>query len=114
MSLLVSGYMAWMFSNDGALARPLDPGGGVVHFLRRQLRAMENIVHFGSHLNITSKRKVNDVIVNLAALIRTFNGCSDIGIHNKHHVLFAGHDDPARPDRRHQQHSRSVESRHSG
>ncbi|WP_241163240.1 fatty acid desaturase family protein [Ralstonia solanacearum] len=98
VSLLVSGYMAWTFSNDGALGAARWILEAVLCiFFARQLRAMENIVHFGSHLNITSKRKVNEVIVNLAAAMPTFQWVQRYReFHNKHHVLFAGDDDPCK------------------
>ncbi|CAH0447776.1 hypothetical protein LMG10661_03849 [Ralstonia syzygii subsp. syzygii] len=98
VSMLMSGYMAWLFSSDGSLGAARWIMDAVVCiFFARQLRAMENIVHFGSHLNITSKRKVNDVIVNVAAAIPTFQWVQRYReFHNKHHVLFGGEADPCK------------------
>ncbi|QOK91384.1 fatty acid desaturase [Ralstonia pseudosolanacearum] len=98
VSMLVAGYMAWSFSADGSLGAARWVMEAVVCiFFARQLRAMENIVHFGSHLNITSKRSVNDAIVNAVAAVPTFQWVQRYRVfHNKHHVQFGGDDDPCK------------------
>lgn len=63
----------------------------------RQMRALENVVHFGSHYNFSANPKVNDLLVNVLAAwpmlsdVRTYRR-----FHNAHHGRYGSKIDPCR------------------
>lgn len=66
-------------------------------FVTRQMRGLENIVHFGSHNNFVRNRSANDHLTNIMAAwpmlqdvrqYRQFHAC--------HHGEFGSHDDPCK------------------
>lgn len=63
----------------------------------RQMRALENVIHFGSHYNLTSKNRLNDRLINLLAAwpmlsdIKTYRK-----FHNNHHAYYGADVDPCR------------------
>ena len=60
-------------------------------------RALENIIHFGSHCNFTRGKGLNDVLVDVSV---AFPMVFDVGryrqFHAKHHANFGGAADPCR------------------
>lgn len=63
----------------------------------RQQRALENIVHFGSHNNFTRQKRLNDFLTNLLAAWPMMQDVSRYrGFHQKHHVEYGSEKDPCR------------------
>ena len=63
----------------------------------RQMRALENIVHFGSHNNFCHDRKLNDAMTNLLAAWPMLQDVKQYRIfHMAHHGDYGGHDDPCK------------------
>jgi len=66
-------------------------------FLARQMRALENVVHFGSHNNFSYNQKLNDNIVNFLAAwpllseIKTYRK-----FHSIHHSQYGSVKDPCK------------------
>ncbi len=68
-----------------------------VLFITRQMRGLENIVHFGSHNNFSKNRKTNDLLTNLFAAWPMLQDVSQYRIfHALHHGEYASHQDPCR------------------
>lgn len=66
-------------------------------FVTRQMRALENIVHFGSHSNFSKNRGVNDFVTNIFAawpMLQEIKSYSEF--HMAHHGEFGSHVDPCR------------------
>lgn len=63
----------------------------------RQQRALENVVHFGSHLNFSKNQRQNDFAVNILAAwpmlsdVRTYRL-----FHREHHGCFGSNSDPCK------------------
>lgn len=69
----------------------------VVLFCTRQMRGLENIVHFGSHYNFSKNRKLNDLLTNLFAAWPMLQDVRSYRIfHSTHHGDYAGEKDPCR------------------
>jgi fatty acid desaturase len=65
-------------------------------FISRQLRALENIVHFGSHYNITKGNK-NDIIINILAAWPVLQDVRNYRkSHMIHHSRYGASADPCR------------------
>lgn len=68
-----------------------------VLFCTRQMRGLENIVHFGSHNNFTKNKKLNDRLTNVLA---AWPMLQDVKLyrlfHAKHHGEYASDKDPCR------------------
>jgi fatty acid desaturase len=61
------------------------------------MRALENIVHFGSHHNLTSNKAINDYIINLIAAWPLMQNIKQYRIfHTVHHGHFGADNDPCR------------------
>ncbi|WP_051540967.1 fatty acid desaturase [Ahrensia sp. 13_GOM-1096m] len=66
-------------------------------FVVRQMRALENIVHFGSHSNFCRNRPLNDLMTNcLAAWPMLQDVAQYRKFHSLHHGDYGSHDDPCR------------------
>ena len=66
-------------------------------FVVRQMRALENVVHFGSHHNFSKNKKINDTLVNLFAAWPMLNSVETYReFHNRHHQLFGSDQDPCK------------------
>ncbi|MEQ8966054.1 MAG: fatty acid desaturase [Azospirillaceae bacterium] len=69
----------------------------VILLIVRQQRALENVVHFGSHLNFSKKRGVNDLFVDSIAAWPMLSDVREYRtFHRDHHGYYGGHDDPCR------------------
>ena len=69
----------------------------LVLFVVRQMRALENVVHFGSHNNFTKHKKTNDSIVNLLASWPMLSSVETYrNFHDLHHRFFGSDRDPCR------------------
>ncbi|MGI9365953.1 MAG: fatty acid desaturase [Rhizobiaceae bacterium] len=69
----------------------------MVLVMTRQMRALENIVHFGSHNNFCNSRAKNDLITNLFAAWPMLQDVAQYRIfHKTHHGDYGSHDDPCR------------------
>lgn len=69
----------------------------VLLFLSRQLRALENIIHFGSHYNLSKNKKINDIIINLMCAFPVMqNIFSYRKFHLKHHSNYGSNIDPCK------------------
>lgn len=65
--------------------------------IARQLRALENIVHFGSHYNITLKKDINDKIVNIFCAFPVMQEIKSYrSFHLKHHNKYGSNTDPCK------------------
>ena len=88
-------YQIFEYSNSSLLT--LTALGVSSIFVARQMRALENIVHFGSHGNFCSNREKNDLITNFLAAWPMFQ---DVGryrkFHSVHHGAYGSHLDPCR------------------
>ncbi len=63
----------------------------------RQMRALENVVHFGSHGNFSVNKKVNDFLVNILAAWPMLSGVDEYRhFHNKHHGHYGKDIDPCK------------------
>lgn len=63
----------------------------------RQLRGLENIVHFGSHLNFSKNQKLNDFLVNVLAAYPVFQKVESYrSFHHRHHTQFGRANDPCK------------------
>lgn len=69
----------------------------VIVFATRQMRALENIVHFGSHNNFSKKRITNDRLTNVLAAWPMMQEVNQYRkFHSVHHGQYGSHDDPCR------------------
>lgn len=65
--------------------------------MARQMRALENIVHFASHNDISSNQRLNDLCVNILAGWPMLLAVQDYrSIHLRHHGHYGSHLDPCR------------------
>lgn len=65
--------------------------------MTRQMRALENIVHFGSHNNFCHSKTTNDLMTNLLAAWPMLQDVAQYRIfHKTHHGDYGSHDDPCR------------------
>ena len=63
----------------------------------RQMRALENIVHFGSHNNFCQDRKLNDLMTNVLAAWPMLQDVKQYRVfHMAHHGDYGSHDDPCK------------------
>ncbi len=63
----------------------------------RQMRALENIVHFGSHNNFSRSRKTNDLATNLLAAWPVLQDVRQYRkFHMAHHGDYGSHTDPCK------------------
>lgn len=68
-----------------------------VLFCTRQMRGLENIVHFGSHNNFSKNKQLNDRLTNILAAWPMLQNVKDYrSFHSTHHGEFASHVDPCR------------------
>lgn len=68
-----------------------------VLFCTRQMRGLENIIHFGSHNNFSKSRKTNDRLTNVFAAWPMLQGVAQYRkFHNTHHGEYASDKDPCR------------------
>jgi len=68
-----------------------------VLFCTRQMRGLENIVHFGSHNNFSRDKKLNDFITNLFSSWPMLQDVTQYRIfHATHHGEYASEKDPCR------------------
>lgn len=68
-----------------------------VLFVARQMRALENIVHFGSHNNFSQRKRLNDWATNLLAawpMLQDVRQYRDF--HIEHHGGYGSHTDPCK------------------
>ena len=69
----------------------------IVLFCTRQMRGLENIVHFGSHNNFSRNKKLNDFITNLFASWPMLQDVTQYRVfHATHHGEYASEKDPCR------------------
>lgn len=69
----------------------------VLIFLSRQLRALENIIHFGSHYNLSKNKKINDIIINLFCALPVIQRVDFYRkYHLKHHSNYGSNVDPCK------------------
>lgn len=65
--------------------------------IARQLRGLENIVHFGSHYNISRNKKLNDWFVNLFCAYPMMQDIASYRhFHLKHHNKYGSNEDPCK------------------
>ena len=65
--------------------------------IARQLRALENIVHFGSHYNITLRKNINDKIVNIFCAFPVMQEIQSYrSFHLRHHNKYGSEVDPCK------------------
>ena len=65
--------------------------------ITRQMRALENIVHFGSHNNFCRDRMLNDRMTNVLAAWPMLQDVEQYrAVHNAHHGDYGSHEDPCR------------------
>ena len=92
---IAAGYAALMH-----LASPLLAAGVTLLSLivaTRQMRALENIVHFGSHNNFCRNKLLNDRMTNLLAAWPMLQDVMQYRIfHNAHHGDYGAHGDPCK------------------
>ncbi len=70
---------------------------GCVIFVARQIRALENIVHFGSHNNFSRHKKVNDLVTNLLAAWPVLQDVRQYRqFHMAHHGDYGSETDPCK------------------
>lgn len=68
-----------------------------VLFCTRQMRGLENIVHFGSHNNFSKNKKLNDRLTNVLAAWPMLQETVQYRMfHSIHHGAFASEKDPCR------------------
>ncbi len=68
-----------------------------VLFCTRQMRGLENIVHFGSHNNFSKNKKLNDLLTNLFAAWPMLQETVQYRVfHATHHGEYASDNDPCR------------------
>lgn len=68
-----------------------------VVFSTRQMRGLENIVHFGSHNNFSRHKKTNDLLTNVFAAWPMLQGVQQYRVfHATHHGEYASEKDPCR------------------
>lgn len=68
-----------------------------VLFCTRQMRGLENIVHFGSHNNFSKNKKLNDLLSNLFAAWPMLQEIKQYRVfHATHHGEYASQKDPCR------------------
>lgn len=68
-----------------------------VLFCTRQMRGLENIVHFGSHNNFSKNKNLNDRLTNIFAAWPMLQNVKDYrSFHATHHGDYASHKDPCR------------------
>lgn len=66
-------------------------------FITRQFRYLENVVHFGSHYNVSKNKGLNDWIVNVLAAFPTMQNIGGYRkFHRIHHAFFGGKKDPCK------------------
>ncbi len=66
-------------------------------FITRQMRALENIVHFGSHNNFFSRQSRNDLMTNALAAWPMLQDVRQYRkFHATHHGDYGSHDDPCK------------------
>ena len=108
---LLKGFMLILFTNLSIMATGLATAYAVnsdtsyykailisigIIFISRQLRALENIVHFGSHYNIAKGIK-NDIIINILAAWPVLQDVRNYRkSHMKHHRQYGSSTDPCR------------------
>lgn len=69
----------------------------VLLFLSRQLRALENIIHFGSHYNLSKNKIINDKIINLFCAFPIMQKVDSYRkFHLKHHSDYGSNIDPCK------------------
>jgi len=69
----------------------------VLLFLARQLRSLENTVHFGSHYNLTKNKKLNDAIINIFCAFPVMQKVSSYRtFHLRHHSRYGSDIDPCK------------------
>lgn len=69
----------------------------LIIFVARQLRALENIIHFGSHYNLSRNKKLNDVIINVLCAYPLMQNVKNYRkSHLRHHNSYGGEDDPCK------------------
>jgi len=72
-------------------------GGVGLLFITRQMRALENIVHFGSHNNFVAKQSANDQMTNVLAAWPMLQDVKQYRLfHATHHGDYGSHDDPCK------------------
>ena len=66
-------------------------------FVTRQMRALENIVHFGSHNNFLNRQSTNDLMTNILAAWPMLQDVKQYRkFHATHHGDYGSHEDPCR------------------
>ena len=93
----VIGFCYWAFLELDNAALQMMLFLTTVLVVVRQMRGLENIVHFGSHNNFTSHRELNDFLVNVLAgwpMLQSVPAYRRF--HRAHHGNYGSHDDPCR------------------
>lgn len=86
-----------LLTSDVRAVLALPAGMGLALLITRQQRALENVVHFGSHLNFSRHHRANDILVNgLAAWPMLSDVKTYRTFHQAHHGHYGGHGDPCR------------------
>lgn len=68
-----------------------------VLFCTRQMRGLENIVHFGSHNNFSKNKQINDLLTNILAAWPMLQDVKSYRVfHATHHGKYASQKDPCR------------------
>lgn len=66
-------------------------------FISRQLRSLENIVHFGSHYNLSKNKKLNDFLINIFCAFPVMQTVSSYRtFHLRHHSRYGSDIDPCK------------------
>ncbi len=69
----------------------------IVLFITRQFRYLENVVHFGSHYNVSRNKGINDWVINVLAAFPTMQNIGGYRkFHRIHHAFFGGKEDPCK------------------
>lgn len=63
--------------------------------ISRQLRALENVIHFGSHYNLSTNKKLNDLLLDLFCAYPLIQNIKSYrNFHFKHHGRYGSEVDP--------------------
>lgn len=95
--LCLIGFSFWTFQTFGLGVGSLTLATICVLIVIRQQRALENIVHFGSHNNFARDRTANDIATNLFAAWPMLQDVKHYRVfHQTHHAEYGSEEDPCR------------------
>lgn len=98
ISIYVAIWFAYLgFFHMGFSLSAFIAAGLVLIFITRQMRALENIVHFGSHNNFNKNTYANDLMTNLLAAWPMLQEVKQYRLfHLSHHGDYGSHSDPCK------------------